>query len=240
MMMAAILPAYAAEKLSSNEDVAIAFFKTGGVTPDFTKWALKSDKHATVPKPREAEYLAKEIRRTRELWENYDPEKDTITLKTMVDVKLATEIDEKGLPHHSMTLSFEKGAADYFPFKFQDYIIAVVPQKLNQLLAQSLPPEQFSLFQTEFDNKWSGRGLLYFELKPVKADMSRPYEMDGHEQWMLVADVASLSLKNPRGSALWNYSAPWHITPTTRGVRDMYSRQEEKERADDAAEGIAP
>lgn len=232
--------AQAPEKSSTNEDVAIAFFKTGGVTPDFTKWAMKSDKHATVQKAREKEYLEKELRRYNELWNAYDPARDMIAVKATAAVSLGTAVSAAGEVSHSMTILFDKGAADYFPFQYQDYMIAVIPQKLNQFLAQSLPPEQFNLLQASFDGKASGRAVLYFLLKPVKADMSRPYEMDGHEQWMFVTDIAGLSLKNARGQPLWNYTAPWYVTPTTKDVRDMFIQQEDKEKADDAAEGIRP
>ena len=55
-----------------------------------------------------------------------------------------------------------------------------------------------------------------------------------------VTDVAGLSLKQAHGGPLWNYSAPWYVTPTTQNVRNLFTRQQEKERAEDAAEGIIP
>jgi hypothetical protein len=236
---AASAMAQAPEKTSSSENVAIAFFKTGNVQPDYTRWAMKAVKHSMVQKTREKEYLEKETGRLSALWNAYDPAKDMLSVKTKVDVKLATEVTKAGDVSHSMTISFQKGAADYFPFKFQDYMIALVPQKLGETLIQPLSLEQFNLIHASFEGS-SGQGILYLSLKPVKADMTRPYEMDNHEQWMFVTDIAGMSLQDHNGSPLWDYSAPWYVTPTTADVQQMFTRHKDEEKAEDAAEGIIP
>lgn len=235
------MPAIAqpAGKTSSSEDVAIAFFKTGNVQPDFTRWAMKATKHAMVQKTREKDYLEKETRRLSLLWNNYDPSRDMLSVKTLVNVTLNSTVSNQGEVSYSMMLSFQKGAADYFPFKFQDYMIALVPQKLSNLFVQPLHKEEYNLLHTTFDGS-SGRGILYLLLKPVKADLTQPYEMDNHEQWMFVTDVAGMNLQSSAEAPLWDYSAPWYVTPTTADVQQMFTRHKDAEKAEDAAEGIIP
>jgi hypothetical protein len=240
LMAPATIFAQTQEKTSTGEEVAIAFFKAGGVSPDFIKWAKKSKSYNTVQKAREAAYFEKETRRLNGLWQNYNPATDMIVVKTSVFIALNMSVDEKDKAAHSMTLAFDKGAADYFPFQFQDYMIAVIPQHLNTLMQQPLQKAQYDLMHSSFGDKTAGHGTLYLMLKAIKADTSRPYSMDDHEQWMFVTDVAGLSLKTQQGSPLWNYSAPWYITPTSQDVRNLFTMQERQERADDAAEGIIP
>ena len=45
---------------------------------------------------------------------------------------------------------------------------------------------------------------------------------DGKGQWMFLTDIASMSVWNKNGSLLWEYTAPWYVTPMRENLLDLY------------------
>ncbi len=212
---------------SSNEDVAIAFFKTAGVKPDFTKWAKESREYKITAPTRVDDYLYKESQRLMRRWKEYDPETSLIRVGATVSVVLEHLADKEGGEFFRMTISFDKGDVTYFPYEFQEYKFAVVPQKIETLLRQNISREQYDLITTDFKGETAGSAKMELQLKPVQSYMQQPYMLDGVEQWMMLTDPVTLALKSPRsGAALWTYGAEWYVSPVTREVQDLYKEPE--------------
>lgn len=229
------LPARADDFLTSGEDVAIAFFKTAKSNPDFDLWAKKSKKYKTVAPAFSAEFLAEEKQRILRKWKKYDERESFIELKLPVTVTLNRKIiDDKGNEEYWMHITMPDSEMVYFPYQFQDYKFAVIPQKIETLSLQPLQKAQFELMIAEFEEKNIGTAHLYMQLSPVKAYMDQPYEIDGTEQWALVTNVAGLALKSKRtDAALWNYTAPWYLSPVKQDLENLYQDT-------DNNDGIAP
>jgi hypothetical protein len=71
-------------KVSSNEDVAMAFFKTGNTKPDFELWARNTKNYKVQPPTHALRYIEDEKQRLIKAWQKYDPESNTIILQTKV------------------------------------------------------------------------------------------------------------------------------------------------------------
>lgn len=211
------------EKPSSEEDVAIAFFKTAGTNPDFDLWAKGTQEYKTTAPARASEYLFREKQRLMRLWQKYDNQEPIIDVKAPVLLEVKTTTDEKGDESYWMYISFGKEEAAYFPYKFQEYQIAVIPQMIETLMIQPLQKEQYQMILREFENKAIGNGMMYMQLKPVKAYIHQPYKIDNKDQWALLADIATMSIKSMKsGTPYWTYSADWYTSPVTEELRDLF------------------
>jgi hypothetical protein len=212
-------------KVSSPEDVAIAFFKTGNTVPDFTLWAKGTPEFQHTAPALVPEYLEKEKQRLQQVWAGYNAAEDFLTVAGYVTVSLRAMQDpkDKKKEAYSMRIRFEAGDLTYFPYSFQKYEIAVIPQKLETNLSPSLMKEQYQMILDKF-GKAEGNARLYLVLRPVKAYMNQPYELDGREQWMMLCDIVSLSLVGNDESPLWNYAADWYVSPRTQELRELYKK----------------
>lgn len=210
-------------KPSSGEDVAIAFFKTAGTNPDFERWAKGTKEYKTVAPARAKEYLHRERQRLMGAWQKYDRQEPILDIKVNVLLEVKTTIDKDGNEFYWIYISFGKDDAVYFPYEFQDYKIAVVPQMIETLMIQPLQKEQYTMILEEFENKAVGTGAMFMQLKPVKAYIHQPYKIDNEDQWVLLADIATMSIKSATsGKPYWAYSASWYTSPVTEELRDLF------------------
>lgn len=210
---------------STDEDVAIAFFKTADTNPDFDKWAREGKAFKTIAPARAADFLFDEKQRLMRLWQKYDKVDPLIDISANVLLELKTTHDKGGNQLYWMYITFGKDDAVYFPYTYLDYKIAVIPQMIETMMIQPIQKEQYDNMYTEFENKFSGEGNLSLQLKPIKAYIHQPYEIDGQDQWALLTDIATMSIKSHRTQApFWIYSAQWYTSPMTGELRDLYKQ----------------
>lgn len=208
---------------SSAEDVAIAFFKTANRNPDFDLWAKGTQEFKTIAPARANDYLFREKQRLMRLWQKYDNQEPIIDIKTNVFLEVKATTDKDGNELYWMYISFGKEEATYFPYKFQEYKIAVIPQMIETLMIQPLQKEQYLMILQEFDNQSAGNGTMYMQLKPVKAYIHQPYKIDNQDQWALLSDIATMTIKSVKTHApYWTYSADWYTSPVTEELRDLF------------------
>lgn len=231
-LLFASFPAHAQYKLADAEDVAIAFFKTGGQQPNYETLIRGLPDYRKVPPAKQDAFIAKQKQRLQTAYAKYNPQTDLLTIRTRVNVDLhAKQQDDKDKTVlYSMTLSFGKDDSLFFPYRMGDYHIAIIPKKMDSSFEQNLAPSQYELIKTSLGDV-NGPAALYIQLKPSKAYLDEPYKIGGEDQWALVADVAGLVMMDGRGSRLWTYSADWYVSPMTQELRDIYSdKKEERER----------
>lgn len=227
---AAITPG--AVKFSTAEDVVIAFYKTGGAVPPYEKWITAREPYRTTPLTRRPDFMAEEKARLKSLYAAFDPHKNFITLKTRVVARVVQHQDKDNpdLIHTVLDMRFEAGDAYFFPYDFIDERFAVIPQDIEKHLKPEIAPEQYDYLKAQLAN---GKPVtMIIELRPLKADMEAPFDMDGtgggverkdgKGQWMFLTDIASMSIWNKKGSMLWEYTAPWYVTPMRGTILDLY------------------
>lgn len=223
------------DEFATGEDVAIAFFKAGHTNPNFDLWAKNTRNYKVAPPARASEILFEEKQRLIKKWQAYDLEENVLDIGGKVNVELQKVLTKEGIEEYWMHLTFEEGDVTYFPYKFQDYEFAVIPQQIETLLIQKLQKEQYDLINGSIKN---GEGMAYIslQLKPVKAYMQQPYKIDNKEQWALLCDIATMSLISPNNKqTLWNYGANWYVSPVTQELRDLYREPAKNTEATPAA-----
>lgn len=192
-------------RASSVEQVAIAFYKTGGTMPNFTSWAqeMKGERKKDEPEnPLFKKNEMPESERLQAAYETYDPSKDRIIIKTQAKVVVG---ENDGGP--LMAIEFARGHLDYFPFEFRDQVIAVIPRDMQTHLQPKLTEDEAVILQKGLDR--ADYAIVTFELRPSEADTRAPHMLDGVEQWYFMTDIASVSVWNKREALLWEYHAPW-------------------------------
>ncbi|HEU4838756.1 MAG TPA: hypothetical protein VFS88_05020 [Micavibrio sp.] len=208
---------------SDKEDVAIAFFKTAGINPDFEKWAKGSQEFKTIASARVPEFLYDEKQRLLREWKKYDAQDPIIDVKATIHLEIKTMQDQEGEESYWMYISFGRDDAVYFPYEYQEYKIAVIPQMIETLMIQPLQKEQYQMILQDMEGKRTGDAVIFLQLKPVKAYVHQPYKIDNQDQWALLTDIATMSVKSWKtGSPLWNYSADWYTSPVTQELKDLY------------------
>lgn len=211
------------DHISTPEEVAIAFFKTGETNPDFDLWAKGSKDYHNQPPTRAAEYLYKEKQRLMREWQKFKVEENVLMLETSTAVELKAIQNDDGEYHYWMYMAPADNATTYFPYKFQEYKIAVIPQKFESLMMQPLTKEQYLMMRQDFEDAAGGRARMRIGLKPVKSYMQQPYVIDNNEQWVLLTDVVTLGLISQRtGTPFWYYTADWYVSPKTQELQDLY------------------
>jgi hypothetical protein len=219
-------PAFArAGDRNIGEDVAIAFFKAGGTNPDFDLWAKNSMDYKVAAPARAAEVLQTEKQRILKKWQAYNPEENVLEVKGNVNVELKAFLTKEGEEQYWMYMSFDQGEITYFPYKYQNYLFAVIPQQIESLMIQQLQKEQYLLIRKDFQEKDFGVAALTLQLKPVKSYTQQPYNIDDKEQWALLCDIATMALASQgTGQSMWNHSADWYVSPVRQELQDLYQQ----------------
>jgi hypothetical protein len=217
-------------RLSNEEDIAIALFKTGGQEPNYETLVRGLEDFARTPLARQPEFFAKHTARLRNAYQNYNPETGLLTIRTKAQIELHHEWLDKETERHSMSVFFGKDDALFFPYKLGDYNIAVVPTKMDARFTRDIAPSQYSLIKTSFGETNQGNAIIYIQLKPEKAYLDEPIKMGGLDQWALVADVVNLTMTDNHDNQMWNYSASWYVSPQTKELNDLYDEQAEQKK----------
>lgn len=216
-------PANAQMSVSSDEDVAFVFFKTAGSPPDFDKWAKETKEYKVAAPAFAATVAGKEKQRLMRRWQDIENRTPSLETKMDVPVTLHHEMLAEGEERFWMSIKLPENDIFYFPYSFYDYNFAVMPEGLEKLKLQPLQKAQFDLMFSAFGNQPQGTAALYVLMYPVKAYMDQPYDIHGKEQWALITKVAALSLKVAQTQAsLWDYTAPWYLSPKEKEVRSLY------------------
>lgn len=212
------------KEISSREDVAIAFFKTGDVLPNFESWAKNMEAYKTVPLGETSTFIKKEKERLTKRWLNYNPQEDFIVFKVPVRITLSAVEGQKDHAKYWMRIAFadKDMSEEYFTVGFQGYYIAVIPQKSDETLIQNLRPEQFMALSERFGDSLVGTADLYIELRPAQAYTNAPHKIDNSDQWVLLSDVISMTLTDRESKPFWNYSASWYVSPKTLELNNLY------------------
>lgn len=201
-------------KISSTEDVVIAFYKTGGYQPNFEHWIKEREPYRTTAPFLRPEMMEKEMARLKKAYASFNPQEDFLILKANIFVKLLQETDNETTKETTrfLEMSFKAGEAGYFPYRFLDERFAVVPDNLRDYLKLEIPEEQFTYLEQQLENKGEAVTMI-LQLRPLEADMKAPYQVDGYEQWAFLTRIASISIWNRTGKFLWEYTAPWYMAP---------------------------
>ena len=106
-------------KFATTEDIAIAFYKTGGIIPNFEKWIKERDPYRHTQWARRDEVFQQEMSRLQLAYKNYNPKEDFLLIRTFVRLDPSKTVDDEGNEtYHLKTVFLEAPDALYFPYDF--------------------------------------------------------------------------------------------------------------------------
>ena len=211
-------------KFSSTEDVAIAFYKTGNVVPNFESWIKARPPYNETPWARREMMMEQEKSRLQLAYKNFNPEEDFLVVRTSVGLDPQEHTDEKGVKTYTLPITFtEAPEALYFPYDFMNERIVIVPHKLDIIMNGNISSNQYELVKEAV--RVSAKNTMIVRLKPIKADLSKPYKIDGMDQWALTAEVVSMEVWSQQGRLLWEYTAPWYVSPNTKKLNNLFEER---------------
>lgn len=214
-----------------TERVAFAFYKLGGVMPDFKAWVESRPEFEDVRISDRDVYTRNEILSLKQRFASYNLDNELISVKIIADLGVE-EIQTYGSFDPNAPRRFHLSANPnskeilYFPYDVNGQYIAVIANKIETLLTKEVDEALFESIRRdiEFDeNRKSGRIVLNFLLRPVSADMNQPMLLDGKNQWLMMAEIAMFSAETlSNGTMIWEYRAPWFFFKTEKTVGSLY------------------
>ncbi len=211
---------------STPEDVAIAFYKKGGKIPNFDTWIIGQPPYNSTPWAMREKVLYDEKLRLVEKYQEYDPENGLIKIRVAVKIDFEAIPDAKDMNilHNIMIISYKNvGDESYYPYKFLDQYITVVPSNMKAYTSAALDDEEYEYIKNKLNK--SRNPSAYIELKPSVTDHEAPHNIDGLDQWIMTADIVSYLIIDDSGSIIWEKTAPWYIAPQTRDLNNLYDGQ---------------
>lgn len=189
-------------RLSTVEDIAIAFYRTGGITPDFKRWIWDRAPFKLAPAALRPRIFKEEMLRIRTAHQTFNKKRDYLTVKLPVDLKPRKEDDKY---YMGMTL---KGLdqAHYMSYQFMKEQIAVFPYGLDLIMDSMITSSLYE--QLGMLNQKKNVPFVIIAMEAKEADTSRPYQIDNLQQWIFRTKIQTMTLYTAAGDLLWEYTAP--------------------------------
>ena len=207
---------------SSTEDIAIAFYKTGGSIPNFERWTKERKPYNLTPWARREAMLKNEMTRLKLAYRNFDPKGDFLTIRTFVDMDPQEQVGEDEEVTYKLPITFSEAPdALYFPYEFLGERIVLMPYSMEKVMNGEITEAQYEFITDAL--RHSAKNTMIVRLRANEADLSRPYKIDGLYQWVFKTDIVSLEIWSKQGRLLWEYTAPWYTSPNTVKLNNIYN-----------------
>ena len=212
------------------ERVAFAFYKLGGKTPDFKVWVENKPEYLDVRLSDREAYVRNEMLALKQRFATFDPERDLISVRIVADITVEEVLDsayDSGTGRR-FELKVSAGNEDmlYFPYELNGQYIAMIPNNLDQVLSREIDEKLFRKVQADIGYEKSTKSasaVLNFLVRPTSVDMTQPMPLDGKNQWLMMAEIATFSVTTAEeGEVIWDYRAPWYYTETEKNIGGLY------------------
>lgn len=207
----------------SAEDVAIAFYKTGNLVPNFEKWIKETDPYKHTALGRRDKVMEEEKYRLKKAYQDFDPKNNLLTIKTTAIIKAVEKTNETGQINHFVQIIIDKdNDVSYFPYRFMKQNIMVIPHAFEEYTEQEISKNQYDHIKSM--TKKDNRHPLTLILKAEKADFDHPYMVDETPQWAFLTQIAVIESWSKEGVLIWEYSAPWYLSPNQNKIKNLYKK----------------
>ncbi len=210
---------------ASSEDVAMAFYVSAGIKPDFDTWAKESEafKYQSVTEVRS--FLQGEKLRLERKWQDMHKDDALLTVRTRTPIVIEADMNKKETDPDSYTMAIlpEQGEALFFPYAYAGKHFAVIPKQIEKILLHRISRETAIALTKLIEQDDDKSVMIDFTVRPATAYADKPYKIGNEEQWALAGDVVSISIMPPEGGLpIWQHMADWYVTPKGRELRDIY------------------
>ena len=211
---------------SSTEEVALAFYRTGEIRPNFESWIKKREPYSKTAVARRPKVYTQELERLKIAYNSFNPAKDILIVRTLSNVRLSeTQDKEANTIYHAKAQFIAVPDAAYFPYDFLGERIVLFPYDLNDMLNREISKQQYQ----HIDQKTNARDELktIIRMRPYEADFTQPHKIDGLDQWVFKTKIASIEFWNFENELIWEYTAPWYISDQTKNLRQLFQDRPE-------------
>jgi hypothetical protein len=212
---------------ATAEDVAIAFYKTGNIVPDFEKWVKQQEPYSTTALARRPKIMERELIRFKRLYSSYDPLTDILRIKTSSSIEPFKTKNKAGGEIYAVRITLDPDQEiEYFPYEHLNRNIMLVPNNFKSLKVQSISKYQYDRIKKMTRPK--ARYPLILNFRADKADMEFPYEVDGLPQWAFSVDIASMESWTEEGNLIWEYTAHGYISNNEMQIQNLYQENSDE------------
>lgn len=217
---------------SETEKVGFAFYHLINKTPPYMDWiAARTDYIKSTPGER-MRIMDYERPRLRDGFANYQVDREMILVKLPLlytltdnpDYHTDPDAQSKGLTKR-LLISLPDSQTPYFPFQVGKFWVGVIPQGLEKSMPVDLTEEEYDKLahgiveKTKFKNKSIITTVL---LKPIVADDKKPMVENNMPVFLLMSDIATLSIRNVGETLLWGYTAPWYLGAKSQELMTLH------------------
>ncbi|GJL85695.1 MAG: hypothetical protein DHS20C02_14700 [Micavibrio sp.] len=213
-------------QISEAEKATFAFLKLSKAKPDYKSWIRASKEYQNASKEERLKIEELETHRLKWGFKEFSFEEDFLKITTNVQLQMK-EKNEKGtamlifhFPHQ------DEDYIPYFPYAHAGLWISLLVQDLPQFARLKLTEEQYVHIKKFLPNENEiYDGKITMRVRPVTADSTAPFKLDGVDQWLMMGDVAFLKCttsdpQTKQEKDLWEYYAPWYLTETENFLLD--------------------
>lgn len=218
----AAIPARAqAPDIATPEQIAIAFYKTAGLRPNFSSWAKDSEEYSLTPVARRPRTEARLAGQLQESFLRFSPQNDLLNVATSAVVTLSEEPDPDDITQARYFLRWDLDSQniDFFPYEYRDTVFALMPAGLPAFQSAPITPAQYTYIKERMGNARRQRIVLH--MRAASADSTGPVRIFGEDAWVLTTDMAGVTLWDGQGALLWERSAGWYVSPQTQQLNEL-------------------
>lgn len=212
------LKARAAVEESPPLDIVFSFYKKIGVAPDFEEWVKKTKDYMDASPVFKPEFLQREAGILQNAFNDFDPKEDLITVSGEADIILLYDPNRKS--GYLDIKPQEKLNQDMISYQYGEDFFALIPTDLGDLLSFQIDENAHEKLKPAARTRRNLTLAVQFYIH--QADGTEPLMMEEKPHWLLDARVVSISLLDRRDTLLWQYAAPWYITPTTKDLKALH------------------
>jgi len=209
-------------RASTTEDIAIAYYKAGDVVPNFERWIKETAPYINTPWALREKLYEQETVRLQQAYQNFNPKKNHLIVKTFSSIKLKKDKEEKET--YSFQARFSNAPeALYFPYDFLEDRIALMPYSLEKLMNNTITDQQYQYMNPLVRS--SKKITTIIRMQPYEADFSKPYLIDGLDQWVFKTKIISIEFWTNDNQLIWEYTVPWYDSPNSINIKNLYNER---------------
>ena len=219
---------------SEEEKVGFAFYKLGGIKPDFDSWAKNTNAYFNTLPAQKSQFLQDEISRLEQGFHNFQTDEDMVVVRSPVEVVTSDfaspdpKYTQMGITKHSVIV-LENAPSAYLPFQIVNTWVAIIPHDYSSFINMYLTDEQFEKLRKSLNyrdrfKEIRFQGDIELILRPVTVDVDKPIKIEGKDMWLMGAEIASMTIweRNDKEKIIWEYSAPWYVTGSSKQLLNLY------------------
>jgi hypothetical protein len=189
------------QKATSAQDIAFLFYKLANIDPNLEQKITNTPSFKNASAEDQLKILRQDVPLLKMGFRNFVPQFHNIIIRTRVGSKVS--IGQK----NGIELSFggDPKSPIYFPYLWGGDRLAVLADGIDQFKFLPMKLDTASRVSGKMDA--NGQSTLLLELKPMKADGSNQFPLDGVPQWLLLTKISKAWLMNNYHEVLWEYKA---------------------------------